>query len=228
MQTVLGEMLTADAKRDAIHVAVAPVTSAESLTPGEHVGLVVGSTDRVTRKAKVKVGIVDPYLRQDVRPGQRFYVCLYPGTVTSLRHEWTHPAFAEEEEYEAAPVVHDKPSPTRGEELAAAVQARPDDAEMRMVYADFLEETGKPAEADRQRRFLASKEWLSMLADEVGRSYAALIGAADNWVDQEDYWTGGSDFEGVIVDETFWRHYDTVTGRRAPEQRRQNFFNCSC
>ena len=37
----LGELIEdGDRRRDAIHIAVAPVTAAEKLKPGEHVGLI--------------------------------------------------------------------------------------------------------------------------------------------------------------------------------------------
>jgi hypothetical protein len=81
-----------DRRRDAVHIAVAPVTAAERLTPGQHVGLVAGETEHVG-PAETCIGIVDPFLTQPVEVGQRFWLFLYPNTVTSLRHYWTHPAF---------------------------------------------------------------------------------------------------------------------------------------
>jgi len=91
--SILGKLLTATAQRDAIHVAIAPVTSAIRLLPGQHVGMV--SPD-VVGPSNDTIGIVDPFLILPVEPGQRFYLCLYPRTVTSLRHHWTHPAFEDE------------------------------------------------------------------------------------------------------------------------------------
>src|SRR5688572_10378765 len=84
-----------DRRRDAIHIAVAPVTAAERLLPGQHVGLVRGDTEHVgaLESPASCVGIVDPFLKQAVEQGQRFWLFLYPNTVTSLRHYWTHPAF---------------------------------------------------------------------------------------------------------------------------------------
>lgn len=93
METVeLGQIIEGDANRDAIHVAIAPVIAGESLRPGQGIAFESGSTERV-RAYGTTIGIVDPFLRESVKEGQRFFMVLYPGTITSLRHEWTHPAF---------------------------------------------------------------------------------------------------------------------------------------
>lgn len=90
-QVTLGKILGPEAKRDAVHVAIAPVVAAEDLLPGSHVGL---DEERCAcYRAEEKLGVVDPFLKEPVKPGQRFYLFLYPNTITSLRHEWTHPAF---------------------------------------------------------------------------------------------------------------------------------------
>lgn len=90
----IGKLLGSDAKRDAIHVAVAPVIAAEfDLRAGDHVGFVDGSQEAVSLNARTKIGIVDPFLTKLVKQGERFYLFLYPNTVTGLRHDWTHPAF---------------------------------------------------------------------------------------------------------------------------------------
>lgn len=90
----IGKLAEPGAGRDAIHVAVAPCVAFDDLLPGEHVGLVAipGNTELAGRVA-VPAGIVDPFLTVPVRKGQRFYLCLYPDTVTGLRHVWKHPAF---------------------------------------------------------------------------------------------------------------------------------------
>ncbi len=89
----LGQLIDdGDRRRDAIHIAVAPVTAAERLAPGQHVGLVGLGTEQVGPCAQ-PLGIVDPFLSAPVEPGQRFWLFLYPGSITALRHIWTHPAF---------------------------------------------------------------------------------------------------------------------------------------
>jgi hypothetical protein len=86
----LGAAPGEDARRDAVHIAVAPMVAAARLLPGQHVGLL--DDGRVYANDK-PIGIVDPFLTESVLPGQRFWLFLYPGTITSLRHVWTHPAF---------------------------------------------------------------------------------------------------------------------------------------
>ena len=80
-------------RRDAIHIAVAPVTAAERLVPGQHVGLLQEGNSELVGPCEKCIGIVDPFLAGAVEPGQRFWLFLYPGTVTGMRHIWTHPAF---------------------------------------------------------------------------------------------------------------------------------------
>lgn len=93
-QIPLGKLATDDAGRDAIHIAVAPVVAFEPLKPGDHVGILnSGEASKATAK---HIGIVDPYLSSPVKSGERFYLCLYPNTITSLRHHWVHPSFKEE------------------------------------------------------------------------------------------------------------------------------------
>jgi hypothetical protein len=93
-QTKLGQIIDGDQQRDAIHIAVAPVIARELMMPGTHVGLYEG---RATPLSDNPIGIVDPFLPSAVKRGQQFWMFLYPNTITSLKHIWTHPAFSAEE-----------------------------------------------------------------------------------------------------------------------------------
>lgn len=88
----LGKLIEGEAARDAVHVAIAPVVATVRLRPGCRVGLDEEGAAEISETSRC-IGIVDPFLTEDVLPGQRFYLFLFPNTVTSLRHEWTHPAF---------------------------------------------------------------------------------------------------------------------------------------
>jgi hypothetical protein len=89
MTLPIGRLIAGDEGRDAVPVAIAPTTAQGELRPGQH----VDQYGNPEGPGVVPVGIVDPFLREPVRSGQRFWLFLYPNTVTSLRHEWTHPAF---------------------------------------------------------------------------------------------------------------------------------------
>lgn len=86
-----GTILTKSQNKDAVHMAVAPVVAACVLRPGEHIGL--DNEGSAVTQGGNHIGIVDPFLRVNVRVGETFWLFLYPGTITALRHEWSHPAF---------------------------------------------------------------------------------------------------------------------------------------
>lgn len=91
-QTKLGQLIEEGAQRDAIHIAVAPVVAATKLQPGEHIGFIASNQESVG-SVNQPIGIVDPFLKREVKPGERFWMFLYPNTITALNHVWTHPAF---------------------------------------------------------------------------------------------------------------------------------------
>lgn len=92
----LGKLITKPAERDAVHIAVTPATADVLLTAGMHVGMLL--TGKASPRAVQPVGIVDPYLKTSVAPGEQFWLFLYPGSITSLNHHWTHPSFPTETE----------------------------------------------------------------------------------------------------------------------------------
>lgn len=91
----LGTIIDSTQNRDAIHLGVEPIVAGEKLKPGMHVAILEGEAfqyakNRVGMKA---VGIVDPFLAEPVKQGERFWLVVYPRQITSLRHVWEHPDF---------------------------------------------------------------------------------------------------------------------------------------
>lgn len=103
----LGKLIDGPQYRDAIHIAVAPVVASESLRPGDDVGFTGSDNESVGSVVDGKsIGIVDPFLKVNrVKKGERFWLYLYPGSIQSLRHEWTHPAFSNKPEQSKADAV---------------------------------------------------------------------------------------------------------------------------
>lgn len=90
-QPNVGNLCHENPRRDAIHIAVAPVTSGERLEPGNFVKLVEGKA-RIC-DPKEAIGVVDPFLVDKIEPECVFWLFIKPNTVTNLRHTWSHPAW---------------------------------------------------------------------------------------------------------------------------------------
>ena len=90
----LGKLIEAGEQRDAIHIAIAPVVAAHTLDPGQHVGFTEAGNIELVGDCDHPIGIVDPFLPNKVRKGERFFMCMYPRSTTgAIRHSWEHPAF---------------------------------------------------------------------------------------------------------------------------------------
>jgi hypothetical protein len=95
--TKLGKLQMSDQGRDAIHIAVLTMQAKEEIYAYGLQGV-----DRfggiVRPDHEIAIGIVDPFLPQDtqISPGEWFYVYLKPGTISGLKHVWSHAEFGEE------------------------------------------------------------------------------------------------------------------------------------
>ncbi len=87
----IGNIIDEREKRDAIHLAVEPVLATVRVFPGQDV-------NAKGEPVEPFIGIVDPFLKQAVQPGQRFWLVIYPRMIHSLRHVWSHPSFKDEPE----------------------------------------------------------------------------------------------------------------------------------
>lgn len=94
----LGQIIKHDVpERDAIHIAIIPLTSGETyLYSGARVKLAFGKLDVALNAAyddRNAVGIVDPFLVGYVSKGDKFWCFLFPNSITGLQHHWQHPIF---------------------------------------------------------------------------------------------------------------------------------------
>lgn len=96
-QDTLGKLIDEKERRDAIHIAMAPVVAGCKLLPGDDIGFIESNQLTVGRRCDKCIGIADPFLKSPIKEGDRFWMLLYPNTISSLRHEWEHPAFLKEE-----------------------------------------------------------------------------------------------------------------------------------
>lgn len=196
-QHSLGKLIDENAKRDAIHIAVAPVVSTERLSPGQRIGL-VGHDNTQVRASNTGQGIVDPFLSGAVFPGDRFYMWLTPNTITSLRHQWTHPSFE--------PV-----------EIAQAASKEISEKWLR----DFIARSDCPDYETLLAAAVGDHDKNSRVEDDPPE-YPGYYNSSN---DGEYLHFGGRDAHGEIPPE-FWDHIEVVTGKKIT--RRATYFSCSC
>jgi hypothetical protein len=93
----IGKPITTHQERDAIHIAIIPVIAGETLNPGQAVGVAetYGENTHTAYINEKPVGIIDPFLTRRIGQGETCWLFLYPNTVTSLKHNWSHPEFVE-------------------------------------------------------------------------------------------------------------------------------------
>ena len=89
----LGTSPTESDTRDAIHIALAPIIAGEDLYPGNHIEMGKDGLGHIAKEPNTAIGIADPFMTRTILKGERFWLCLYPQTVTDMKHHWSHPAF---------------------------------------------------------------------------------------------------------------------------------------
>ena len=93
MGPTLGILPSETDQRDAIHIAIVPAVACGRLYPGQAVGIITVDGAHRVHNAEPHIGIIDPFLKAPIWEGQLAWVLMFPNTITSLRHDWTHPAF---------------------------------------------------------------------------------------------------------------------------------------
>lgn len=65
-------------------------------------------------------------------------------------------------------------------------------------------------------------------AYEMGSTYHEVLERTKAFVEDNEYWSEGSRFEGASVYPGFWNDYELITGEVVPADKKHNFFSCSC
>lgn len=181
------------AGRDAIHIAVVSAVAESKVYPGQHVGK---DGDPFSEKT---VGIVDPYLKAPVYPGQRFWILLYPRTITGLRHVWTHPDFEDESGRNVQIIEKEVQVNEWG------VRVTPEVEKARDTILEIMEYAG------------------------AGSRYKDFVDTVMNGVGYDDEYLTiyGVEARGDIP-HNLWDAIEIVTGKVLPEGEKPKYFACSC
>lgn len=138
----IGKLIAGDAAKDAIHIATIPLVALETLSPGQHISI---NQNLEASSANKHIAIVDPFLNKPVLAGQKFWGFMYPGSIESLRHDWTHPDIRDDRQVLDA--------------FAASLG----------ISYDELISLGKEnkAELAKQDKKIKAKKWLEVFAADV-------------------------------------------------------------
>lgn len=177
----LGTVIDETQKRDAIHLAVIPAVAQHALRPGDHV-----TKDGYCMPPGKGVGIVDPFLTQPLKAGERFWLVIYPRVITSLRHVWAHPEFDDE----ASPVAVVDEDRASSEEWLRSFVGRADCPSYEVLMKIIA---GSSASDD-------SDIYDGPIRAQNDGEYLTII---------------GRDAGGRIPSE-FWDHIEVVTGQKYP------------
>jgi len=202
----LGSIHTHSEQRDAIHLAVEPVIAAHKLKIGEDIGIKDGKavSHKYSKNRDVKLlGIVDPFLKNDVEEGQSFWLVIYPRQITSLRHVWSHPDIVDMKDVE---VIKEKVL-TEKEKAYKWISD----------YASEL--SGHHGYDDED-------QYADISAEELIETALTHVDNKSKW--GGDYLVYGGLLEGVYTSGEFWDNLAIYLERDIPEEKRNNFFSCSC
>jgi len=242
----LGELVPeGETRRDAIHIAVAPLVAGMLLKPGQPVYIIDRSTEGKLLAWSVfnmdsAIGIVDPFLTEDVQKGQVFWLCLKPNSITSLKHVWTHPSFVASPLKENVKTVSkDFKTCSDKQALEAQLVLDPYDAITRKAYADWLEENGYIEDSVIQREWTYEKQTaedeLREFATKLEVSFAKLIRVMDNIsnnnanpYDRDDTYIHCNGFDTPdYLPEEIWKYYENYKGKEV-QDKTVRFVSCSC
>lgn len=108
-EIVLGTKPENPGIRDAVHVPVISVIAHANLRRSESIGIVEINGQIVSSFDNTHVGIVDPFSPTVIiNRDDNFWLCLYPNTITSLRHVWEHPVLSKLSTSEKSPDFIDR------------------------------------------------------------------------------------------------------------------------
>jgi hypothetical protein len=213
----LGTIIGEGEKRDAIHLGVDPIICGSTyLIPGNHVYLKDGKAYHWTGASNCKpVGIVDPFLTDNVQQGERFWLIVYPRQITSLRHVWEHPDFPNSGETGGGELLKPKKrvrKPKNKDEVSQAPFEPPATEEEIQKMLVLIDDPVAKA-----------KEHIESVADRLDVTVDDLMMHAKSYTKNTwHYWS-----EGTINDE-FWDAYAIVTNQEIPQDKRGTFLSCTC